>query len=142
MTPEKRLDQIEPVIADTAQKVDRLVETTGRIAVEVSKIPAQERSIALTAKGLADLTQITARRFDNVDQRFDGIDQRLDAMDQRFDGIDQRFEGVNQQLDQLQQDTGDLKQGQSSLEQGQQQIIQQLSQLQQVIIQMMGNRPS
>ena len=88
MTPDKRLNQIEPVLADVVQKVDRLIEGNGQIINEVSKIPGIERTVSITAKGLADLTIITNNRFDQLHQ------------------------DVNQRFDQLQQDVTDVKSGQ------------------------------
>ena len=45
MTPDKRLNQIEPIIAEVAQKVDRLVDTTGTILHETSKIQGIEEKV-------------------------------------------------------------------------------------------------
>lgn len=96
MTPDKRLNQIEPVLADFVQKVDRLIEGNGQIINEaskiagieqqvakipeienkiadiqqqVAKIPSIERTVAITAKGLAELTI----RFDQFQQELSDV---------------------------------------------------------------------
>ena len=61
MTPDKRLDQIEPVMADVLQKVDRLVEGQGQI-IEVVTRADQNANIA--AKGVASLTVATQKQFE------------------------------------------------------------------------------
>ncbi|QDK81352.1 hypothetical protein EXU85_23165 [Spirosoma sp. KCTC 42546] len=127
MTPDKRLNQIEPVLADFVQKVDRLIEGNGQIINEVSKIsgieqqvakipgieqqvakisgieqqvakipgieqqvakisgieqqvskiPGIERSVAITAKGLAELTVTVNHFVVNINQRFDQFQQEI-----------------------------------------------------------------
>lgn len=52
MTPERRLDQLEPLMADSLQKIDRLIEGQGQI-LEVATRADQKADI--TAKGVADL---------------------------------------------------------------------------------------
>lgn len=53
MTPDDRLDQLEPLMVDSLQKTDRLIEGQGQI-LEVATRADQKADI--TAKGLADLT--------------------------------------------------------------------------------------
>jgi|GEM_PF-2867805 len=120
MTPEKRLDQIEPILADVAQKTDRLIESNGQILQLSVENKADIKKVSLqvdkTARGLAALTLTVNNRFEKVDQRFDqlslDVDQRFDKVDQRFEGVDrrfdqlsadvdQRFESVDQRFDQL-----------------------------------------
>ncbi len=62
MTPDRRLDQIEPLMADVLQKVDRLIEGQGQI-VELA-VRANQKADTI-AKGVADLT-LTSQ--DQVDQ--------------------------------------------------------------------------
>ena len=120
MTPDKRLNQIEPVLADVVQKVDRLIEGNGQIIHEVSKIPGIERTVLITAKGLADLTISVNQRFNSVDERFNSVDEHFDQfqqeVNQQFEGVNQRFgqlqHEVNQRFDQLQQEVSDVKSGQ------------------------------
>ncbi|SFD81830.1 hypothetical protein [Spirosoma endophyticum] len=53
MTPDKRLDQIELVLADVAQKTDRLIESNGQILEVALRTNANAE---LAAKGVTDLT--------------------------------------------------------------------------------------
>lgn len=118
MTPDKRLDQVEPVLADVAQKTDRLIESNGQI-LEIAIRADNNASIA--ARGVADLTIEMRQRFGHVNeqfvqvsQRFEQVDQRFDQVDQRFDQqqiqIDQRFESVDQRFDQQQNQIDHLRQ--------------------------------
>lgn len=115
MTPERRFNQIEPILADVVQKVDRLIETNGQIINEVSKIsgieretarisgieketvkiPGIERTVSITAKGLVNLTT-------NVNQRFDQQQNQINDLRQE----------INQRFDRFQQDVTDVKSGQ------------------------------
>lgn len=67
MTPQRRLDQIEPILADVLRKVDRLIEGQGQL-VELATATSTELQNArqdvqqikttgeITAGGLAKLT--------------------------------------------------------------------------------------
>lgn len=140
MTPDERLNQLEPAMADGLQKIDRLIENQGLLVNEVSKIPGIEKNVGIIAKGVVDLTTNVNARFDNVDTRFDdvstqfnGVNTRFDGVNTRFDDVDTRFDGVNTQFggvnmrfdgvdtqlysvntrfDQVQRDIVDLKAGQ------------------------------
>lgn len=115
MTPDKRLDQIEPVLADVALKTDRLIESNGQILEVATRADSNAK---LAAKGVADLTiemrqqfgqqqnQIDLLRaemngrFEQVDGRFEQIDGRFEQVDSRFDKVDDRFEQVvNEQIE-------------------------------------------
>lgn len=102
MTPDRRLDQIEPILADVAQKTDRLIESNGQI-LEIAL--RADSNAKLAAKGVADLTIEMRQRFERVDQRF--AEQKAD-IDQRFNeqkaDIDQRFDQQQNQLDDLRQE--------------------------------------
>ena len=63
MTPEKRLNQIEPVIAEVAQKVDRLIEGIGQIIVEVSKIEGIEQELAKIANIEQEVAKIVGIEY-------------------------------------------------------------------------------
>ena len=61
MTPDRRLDQIKPLIADVLQKVDRLIEGQGQIldvAVRAEQKAAQV-SAEIAARGVSELTLST-----------------------------------------------------------------------------------
>ncbi|GAB3943955.1 hypothetical protein GCM10028805_10920 [Spirosoma harenae] len=104
MNPNKRLDQIEPVVADVAQKTDRLIESNGHILEIALRADANAE---LAARGVANLTIEMRQQFEQVNQRFDQqqaqTDERFNSVDQRFDQqqiqIDERFDSVNQQFD-------------------------------------------
>jgi hypothetical protein len=69
MTPDKRLDQLEPLVADVLQKVDRLIEGQGHI-LEIAMRADQNADIA--ARGVANLTiavnQLTADQAEGFRQ--------------------------------------------------------------------------
>ena len=72
MTPDRRLDQLEPVMADVLQKVDRLVESHGQLielAVDTkAELEQAKRTGDITATGLANLTTYVQQGFANVQQ--------------------------------------------------------------------------
>ncbi|GAB3895888.1 hypothetical protein [Spirosoma agri] len=96
MTPGRRLDQIEPVLADVAQKTDRLIESNGQIFELATK---NNTVIEITAKGLADLTVLVNGRFNAVDSRFEGVNGRFDMVDDRFEGVNSRFDMVDDRFE-------------------------------------------
>lgn len=88
MTPDKRLNQLEPVVADTAQKVDRLIETNGQI---LNVAIRGDANAELAAKGVANLTvsvndfrQEVREGFQRTDNKIDNLRQE---MNQRFDQL-------------------------------------------------------
>ncbi|GAB4050872.1 hypothetical protein [Spirosoma litoris] len=89
MTPDKRLNQIEPVLADFVQKVDRLIEGNGQIINEVSKIPGIESK-------LADIQQQVAK-IPGIENKISGIEQQV----AKIPGIEQqvsKIPGIEQQV--------------------------------------------
>jgi hypothetical protein len=63
MTPNQRLDQLEPLMADALQKIDRLIEGQGQILEIATRA---EQKADTTAKGVADLTTYVQQGFTNV----------------------------------------------------------------------------
>lgn len=63
MTPNRRLDQIEPLIADVLQKVDRLIEGQGHLLDVALKADSNADT---AARGVANLTIMTQRQFDEL----------------------------------------------------------------------------
>lgn len=63
MTPDQRLDQLEPLMADALQKIDRLIEGQGQILEIATRA---ERKADTAAKGVADLTTYVQQGFTNV----------------------------------------------------------------------------
>lgn len=100
MTPDKRLDQLESVVADTAQKLDRVIETNGQI-LEVAL--RSDANAEIAAKGVANLTVGFNEFRQEVREGFQQIDQKIDLetgslrqeINQRFDQlvtlIEERF---------------------------------------------------
>jgi hypothetical protein len=72
MTPDRRLDQLEPALADGLQKIDRLVESHGQLvelAIETkAELEQVKRTSEITANGLAKLTTFVQEGFGNVQQ--------------------------------------------------------------------------
>ncbi|WP_373512689.1 hypothetical protein [Persicitalea sp.] len=66
MTPNERFDQLEPLLADSLQKIDRLIEGQSQIIGEVSKIPGMESNITKTAEALAKLTVSTQQQYEEL----------------------------------------------------------------------------
>lgn len=87
MTPDKRLNQSEPVVADVVQKVDRLIEGNGQIIHEASKIPGIEKNVSTIAIGLVELTINVNQRFDEVSNQFTQVNDRFEQVDDRFDQL-------------------------------------------------------
>lgn len=63
MTPDHRLDQLEPLMADSLQKIDRLIEGQGQI-LEVATRADHNANTA--ARGIANLTTSTQKQFEEL----------------------------------------------------------------------------
>ena len=63
MTPDRRLDQVKPALADGLQKIDRLIDGQGQLT-EIA-IRADQKA-GITAKGVVDLTLSTQRQFEEL----------------------------------------------------------------------------
>lgn len=70
MTPDRRLDQLEPLMAESLQKIDRLIEGHGQLVelaistkAELEKVKATGE---ITAAGLANLTTYVQQGFADV----------------------------------------------------------------------------
>jgi len=63
MTPDRRLDQLEPLMADSLQKIDRLIEGQGQI-IEIAIRADQNADTA--ARGIANLTVSTQKQFEEL----------------------------------------------------------------------------
>ena len=74
MTPDRRLDQLEPLIADSLQKIDRLIQGQGQL-LEVATRTEQKADI--TAKGVAELTISTQRQYEDLKATQEAIMQYL-----------------------------------------------------------------
>jgi formate-dependent nitrite reductase cytochrome c552 subunit len=91
MTPNRRLDQLEPLVADGLQKIDRLVEGQGQL-LEVATRAEQKADIAAkkadtTAKAVANLT-IKVNQIANQQAEFqDEVKREFQQVNQKFDLI-------------------------------------------------------
>ncbi|WP_197933115.1 hypothetical protein [Spirosoma aureum] len=96
------LDQIEPILADVAQKTDRLIESNGQIFQLATETQAQVQKVVQqadsTARGLANLTVSVNQRFDqltaDVNHQFVQINHRFVEVDHRFDQQQSQFESL------------------------------------------------
>lgn len=84
MTPEQRLDQLEPIIADIARKQDRMLGQIGMIVDQVSlhtvklddlsaRVTSVERKVDTVASAVADLTLQSNRMEGKVDSLQDDL---------------------------------------------------------------------
>lgn len=112
MTPDKRLDQVEPVLADVAQKTDRLIESNGQILTVSLRA---DNNAAITAKGIADLTLEMRQQFKRQQNQ---IDQLFNSQTE-----------LNQKTDQLAGDQAKLRQ---EMQKGFQEVNQNFAQVTQV----------
>lgn len=60
MTPNERLDQLEPLVADALQKIDRLIEGQGKLLDVAIRADAKAE---IAAKGIAELTISSQQQF-------------------------------------------------------------------------------
>lgn len=92
MTPDRRLDQLEPLMADVLQKTDRLIEGQGKI---LDVAVRADQNAETTARGVANLTIEVNEFRQEVRQGFGMIEQKLNA---EINGLRQE---MNQRFDQL-----------------------------------------
>ena len=86
MTPDKRLNQLEPVVADVLQKVDRLIEGQGQLVELATSSKAELHQVKstgeITASGLAKLTVVVNDLREEVRDGFKEVSQRFDRSEQ------------------------------------------------------------
>ena len=63
MTPDRRLDQLEPLMADSLQKIDRLIEGQGQLIVVATRA---DQNAGTAARGVANLTISTQQQFEQL----------------------------------------------------------------------------
>lgn len=72
MTPDRRLDQLEPLMADSLQKIDRLIEGQGQLVELATTTKAELEQVKttgeITAGGLANLTTYVQKGFADMKQ--------------------------------------------------------------------------
>jgi hypothetical protein len=81
MTPNERLDQLEPLVADALQKIDRLIEGQGKIIDLATKTEQQVNKIgqqvSTTAQAVAKLTVSTQQQYEDLKVGQEAIMQYL-----------------------------------------------------------------
>jgi len=81
MTPNERLDQLEPLVADALQKIDRLIEGQGKILDLATKTEQQvkkiEQKVGNTAQAVAKLTVSSQRQYEELKVGQEAIMQYL-----------------------------------------------------------------
>lgn len=131
MTPDRRLDQIEPLVAEVLQKVDRLVESNGKLldlAVNTQANLADFKDEVrtnneITARGIANLTVSTQRQFDELKAGFGGLKEDFAGLkasqEKQFDELKTGGEttagtvtGLTVKFDELKAEFSELKTGQ------------------------------
>lgn len=109
MTPDRRLDQVEPALAEGLQKIDRLVNGQGKL---VDLATSTDRKADTTAKGVANLTLKVDRLTDNqaslttkVDQLTDDQTSLRQEMQKNIAQVDRKVDNLrtemNQRFDEL-----------------------------------------
>lgn len=79
MTPDQRLNQLEPAVADGLQKIDRLIDGQGQLVELATNTKAELDQVKttgeITATGLAKLTLTVNDLRTEMNQRFDRNEQ-------------------------------------------------------------------
>jgi len=114
MTPDRRLNQIEPILADVVQKVDRLIDSNGQIlevAIRADNNAAQAKTNAeIAARGIAALTTEMRDGFQQVDVHFQQVDVHFQQVDARFQQVDIHFQQINARIDGLENSQAEFRQ--------------------------------
>ncbi len=84
MNPEERLDQIEPLMADGLQKIDRLIEGQGKLVDLATKT---DQKAETTAKGVGKLTLKVNRLADDQTEFRQEVKEGFTEISQRFDQL-------------------------------------------------------
>lgn len=95
MTPDRRLDQIEPLIADVLQKTDRLIEGQGQL-MEVAV--RADQNTETTARGVASLTVYVQQEFTDLRQDVAQNNAKIGEVDRKIDDL---RDDMSQRFDQL-----------------------------------------
>lgn len=81
MTPDRRLDQLEPLMADSLQKTDRLIEGQGKLLDVATraeyKADITDQKTDIIAKGVANLTVSTQNQFEELRSGQERIRQEM-----------------------------------------------------------------
>lgn len=97
MNSDDRLDQLEPLMADGLQKIDRLIEGQGKLLDVATRADAKADT---TAKGVANLTLVVQEGFTTTHAEIAQVDQKIDEEIGTFrQEVKQEFQQVNQKFD-------------------------------------------
>ena len=127
MKPDDRLDQLEPLMADELQKIDRLIEGQGKLVDLATKTDQKANT---TAKGVGNLTLKVNQIADNQTQLTLKINQIADdqtqltlKVDQIADDQSQSTLKVNQIADDQSRLRQEVNQGFSDMNQRFEQLV-------------------
>ena len=123
MTPDRRLDQLEPLMADSLQKIDRLIEGQGQI-IEVAV--RADTNAETAARGVANLTITVQQGFANV--QGDTVEIKGDVVELKGDTVEIKSDVVELKgnVIEMKGDVIELIAGQARLEANQQEILKLL----------------
>lgn len=71
MTPERRLDRLEPLMTDALQKIDRLIEGQGKLIDMVARADQNATNTGVRADNAAERADYAAERSDYAAGRAD-----------------------------------------------------------------------
>ncbi|WP_179950453.1 hypothetical protein [Spirosoma aerolatum] len=105
MTPNRRLDQLEPLMADSLQKIDRLIEGQGQL-VELatntkSELDQVKKTGELTAIGLANLTVTTQKQLEILQAGQEELRLEQKSLNENYDGLRLGQERIEANYDEL-----------------------------------------
>lgn len=101
MTPDRRLDQLEPLMADSLQKTDRLIEGQGQLT-EIATRADQNADTA--ARGVANLTLQTQQSFIEVRRDITLVDGKLTQVDGKLAQVDAKVNQIAEDQAELRQE--------------------------------------
>lgn len=84
MNSDRRLDQIEPLVADGLQKIDRLIEGQGKLVDLATKT---DQKADTTAKGVGKLTVKVGQLAINQNEFRQEVRAGFTEINQRFDQL-------------------------------------------------------
>lgn len=144
MTPERRLNQLEPVVADIAQKQDRMIGQMGMIADEINIVKTDvtdvkitlselktdasriERKADITASGLANLTIEVRQGFERVDNRLSHVEGDVSTLKSDVSTLKSDVSTLKSDVSTLKSDVSTLKSDVSEIKQTQLVILKLL----------------
>ena len=132
MTPDRRLNQIEPVLADVVQKVDRLIDSNGQILDVATRADGNavlaNKNAEIAARGVATLTTELRIGFQQVSDQFQEVNSQFQQVNSQFQEVNSQFQEVNGQFQQVNGRLDNAETNQSELRQEMQQGFEQVNQ--------------